>query len=507
MGLAVLVVGYGSVSVLAGAADSPLVPELPPGVRKPGWSTRLAEGIGLSHLSRTAQTFVALALIAVLLGAFVLVVVEAWRGRLEVRLALAATAAALAVVTIGPLLLSRDAYSYAAYGRIWVLHGANPYVVPPSAFPPDADPFIAVASREWLGTPSVYGPVFTLLSGGMARMVAASPAATIVAFKSLAAISVGLATMAAALAARVARPGREALAAVAVGVNPVLVVHTVGGGHNDALVGFLLAAGLLAAVWSEERGRGALVATALLTLAVLVKAVVVPVLILWLWRVVRRRPTGATGTELASHAVVALGLMVAAFVPFVSGWSTFRALLSVASRQGWASGTGLVVRGARGLGNVVAGHSTGTTLDILASAMFVALFAVLFVGLLVRADRLPLGDLFGRGVLALVLTAPYLLPWYAAWFAPFVALIEDGVLAAIGLAAMALLAVTGVPTEPGSTPVLWRHMLLAVHYVAAPLTLGLLAAALWRWNRSLGSPRRDQTAGAIATSRMPTARA
>src|SRR5439155_1132814 len=46
----------------------------------------------------------------------------------------------------------------------------------------------------------------------------------------------------AAATARRRDPGLTALAVALVGVNPVIVVHTVGGGHNDALVCVGLAA-------------------------------------------------------------------------------------------------------------------------------------------------------------------------------------------------------------------------------------------------------------------------
>ena len=91
--------------------------------------------------------------LALLLGALALVLVEAWRGRVRLQTAMACVIVSLGLAVAAPVLLSRDVYSYAAYGRIFTLHGANPYVVPPSAFP--SDPFVRVASREWIDAPHI----------------------------------------------------------------------------------------------------------------------------------------------------------------------------------------------------------------------------------------------------------------------------------------------------------------------------------------------------------------
>src|SRR5436309_117352 len=80
---------------------------------------------------------------------------------------LVASAVSLAIAALGPLLLSRDIYTYAAYGRMRVLYHHNPYVSTLAAFP--HDPFVAVASSQWRHTHAPYGPVFTLLSAAIAR--------------------------------------------------------------------------------------------------------------------------------------------------------------------------------------------------------------------------------------------------------------------------------------------------------------------------------------------------
>src|SRR5262249_26834087 len=158
---------YVVVELVAGAPNSPLVPGLPGGVRPPTWTSRGARWLGLDGLTRTQLTVVALSVVAVALAAFLVVVVEARAGRLPVRVAVGGSVAAVALAVASPVLLSRDATSYAAYGRIFAVHHENPYVVPPSAFPDD--PFVRAASPQWVDDTTVYGPAFTLVSAAVAR--------------------------------------------------------------------------------------------------------------------------------------------------------------------------------------------------------------------------------------------------------------------------------------------------------------------------------------------------
>jgi alpha-1,6-mannosyltransferase len=507
--LAVLTCGYVLLFLSAGAPDSPLAPVLPGGVRPATWMVRASDWLSLSDRTRSQLTVISIVLIAALLGAFALLVRESWHGRVRFRWVMGAVLVAVGLAVAAPVLLSRDVYSYAAYGRILAIHGSNPYAQPPSAFP--ADPFVVVASREWINTRSVYGPAFTLLSWSIAHAWSGSPGATIVAFKLAAGVAVMGAAFLAAFAARGVRPGAGAAAAAMVGLNPVVLIHTVGGGHNDALIALLVAGAFALAVWAgrderEQAGRrmtvalgpAALSVTLLLTMAVLIKAVMVPLLVLWLCQVWRRSGRGRDGaTASGIHALLAAMVAAASFLPVQAGWSTVRALLSVSSRQGWASGPGLVARGARTLGRSLGGSTAGAVLEVTVSAMFVALFLWLFWRILAAGDVVPDAEAWGGSILLLALAAPYLLPWYAAWFLPLLGSMRDRILVASGLGVSVVLALTGVPAEGGSAPHVWSGMVSAVHDVAAPLMLLLLAAVALRIVGLTGSP--TTSAGAHGT--------
>ncbi|MBN9621859.1 MAG: hypothetical protein J0H06_02730 [Actinobacteria bacterium] len=171
------------------------------------------------------------ALIAVLAILFLSYAVAAIRAnRLSPRAVLAAILVLHAMVLFGPPLFSSDVFSYTAYARIGAVYGANPYLHGPGAFPLEAlHPLIGV---QWIDTPTVYGPLFTALSYLLAPL---GIAANVLAYKAVAAASSLALTYLIWRAARLR--GIDSLKAAAlVGLNPVIVLFGVGGGHNDLLM-------------------------------------------------------------------------------------------------------------------------------------------------------------------------------------------------------------------------------------------------------------------------------
>jgi hypothetical protein len=463
-GLGILVTGYLAIAVVAGARTSPLTVPSPAGARPPSWATGLARDVGLDHLGRSGLTAIAWVVVAIVLAAFAVVLVEAWRSRVALAAVLVASAASLAISVAAPLLLSRDVYTYAGYGRIEALHHANPYVATLSSL--RGDPFVAVTPGQWVHTHSSYGPVFTLLSAAVTRLWAGAPGTTILVFKLLAGLAIAAATACAALAARRTRPERAPFAAALVGLSPVLVIHTVGGGHVDALVAGPLAAALaLAVTRPPPRSARALATTGLVMLACLVKTVVAPVLLLWLWWLVRER-SGRART-IVVHAAVVAAPAIAAGAPFVDGRRTFRPFVTLGGVEAWASPSHLVGLGAQALAGGGAMHAV--------EAAFLLLFVVSLWRLVRRIDPARPTAEWGPALLLLALSLPYLLPWYAAWFAPFVALMADGVFLAGGVVATVVLGLTLIPADPfhGLTS---PAVMDGVHYGAASVLLVALAA-------------------------------
>jgi hypothetical protein len=472
--LLTLVAGYVAMAVVAGAPNSPLTVLLPNGTTPPSWAHELASATAAVELGRRGLTAVAWALLVIVLAAFVVVVLEAWSKRIRLSAVLSAAGCSLLVAVAAPLLLSRDVYTYAAYGRIESLYGGNPYLTTLSSVP--HDPFVATASVQWLHTHSHYGPLFTLASAGLARASVGSVAGTILAFKVLAGISIAAATALVALAARRIRPERAAASAALVGLNPVIVVHTVGGGHVDALIAALLAAACALVVTRPHSTSGrAFAITVMLTLACLVKTVMLPVVLLWLVWLARSR----AGRALALHLLVIVALAVASAGAFFSVSHPLAPFASFGGIESWASPSHFV---AQILAGSVEGAQAAHDVRIAVETAFLLLFAVLLWRLVRRVRdagvRPPIAE-WGLALFLLALSLPYLLPWYAAWFVPFLAFFEDPLLTIAGAFACIVLACTLVPADPFhglTTPAVMD----GVHYAAAPLLLIILVVTAAR---------------------------
>ena len=145
------------------------------------------------------------------------------------------------VVLLAPPLISTDIFSYQAYARMGSLFGTNPYLSGPHALGV-GDPVFPYIGSKWSYIPSVYGPVFTIFSYLLAPL---SIAASVVAYKSIAAIA-SLGIVALVFNAARLRGTDPVRAAALVGLNPLLVLYGVGGGHNDLLM-------LLALVGADVR--------------------------------------------------------------------------------------------------------------------------------------------------------------------------------------------------------------------------------------------------------------
>src|SRR5204863_7843393 len=144
--------------------------------------------------------------------------------------------ASLAILFLGPPLISQDVFGYLGFARMAALHGLDPYTHLPAEAPSDAVfPFI-----DWPVKHSPYGPLFTLASYALAPL---SLGAGLWALKALALTSSLAATALVALAAGRAGGSRR-WAAAFVGLNPVLLELALGGAHNDTLILLALSAAL-----------------------------------------------------------------------------------------------------------------------------------------------------------------------------------------------------------------------------------------------------------------------
>jgi Glycosyltransferase family 87 len=339
-------------------------------------------------------------------GLYVLaLVVLRWRaGSLA---AVCATAVAIQLVPLaGPLLLSRDVYAYWAYGRLAEDHGTNPYRVAPARFA--TDPATEAMSPIWRRSDSVYGPVFTAASEGLAEATGASAERSALSYRLLGALGMLALVAVAALAA----DPRRAFAAAFVGWNPLLALQFAGGGHNDVWMAVLLVGALALAARRREALSG-------VSWAFAAGLKWLPLALLPLELLARRR-----GLRVAvGAAVTAVAICAGAFALFGTAW--LGALLPFAHRR--------------------AGFAIPTRLSHLGLPPWLALLPlVAALPWLVRSARR------GRPRRALATSlllcaSPWVLPWYAVWVVPLAAIEDDGAAWVVALALSAYLLPDRVP--------------------------------------------------------------
>ncbi len=318
---------------------------------------------------------------------------------------LAACAATVAFV-LAPPLLSLDVFSYISYARLDVLHGLSPYDHAPSAIPHDE---AAMRVRDFRDATTVYGPLFTLGSYPLALI--GVPAALWALKAACGAAVLGIGLLLRRLAAiRGIAPAR-ALALVA--LNPLVLVHVVGGPHNDAL----MMLGVVAAAAAILEGRVAS-GGAMLVAAWAVKAAgafAAPFALLGERGNRRRLILGGV----AAAAVIGIAALAAFGTTFGSG---LYAGPGTQAHTSYHSVPALIAR------------ATGLDSDV-AKGVPLGAFALLVAWLGAWTARG--GDWVraaGWAAAGLLATSAYVTPWYVIWPLPFAAVSRDRALVLVTLA-------------------------------------------------------------------------
>jgi alpha-1,6-mannosyltransferase len=340
-------------------------------------------------------------LLAVMSVAYVVVLVVA--PQLPVRLVLAVITLLVVMLALAPPLLSTDVFNYVAYARMGV-HGVNPYAHGTVDFV--HDPSYPYVGHFWNRTPTAYGPLFTLLSYAFVPL---GVGGAMWAFKALAALAtLGCVTLAWRIAPLV---GRHPLrAAVLIGLNPLVLVWGVGGGHNDALVALALLAGTWLVLRERDATGGAIIASA--AAVKLSAGLVLPFMLIGRRR---RRARVAAGIAVATLLLVAVGLL--AFGPSMTKMLD---ALRLQERYGYSTiSLNGFPRQYLHMGR------PGPEVKLAMKAVFAAVSALLAVRCLWTRNWLAAA---GWSTLVLLVTMGWVLPWYVLWLLPLAALARSRVL-------------------------------------------------------------------------------
>lgn len=320
---------------------------------------------------------------------------------------------AIATIVIAQLLFAlaaiapvQDLFTYLGFARLQVVHDTNPYAH--GLIAARSDPVFELAA--WRRTTTPYGPLFTLATLAVASLPVAAAAWT------LKGVLVAATFGCCALVARIAHElGRDAtLAAVLFGLNPALLVYTLGKGHNDGL----MMLPILVAIWLIVRRRDlAAGASAVLGVGIkLTAAVMVPFLAI----AACNRRAIAVGVAIASLATAAISFAV-------FGGDSIHVISNARRDQQ------LIHRDISFIGLI--GRGLGVQLSDVADRWGIAIFAAAYLAVLIAALRRPSEWIrwSGWAIVALLVSSGALYPWYLTWLLPLAALTGDRILQAATL--------------------------------------------------------------------------
>ncbi|MFI6869563.1 alpha-(1-_6)-mannopyranosyltransferase A [Nocardia sp. NPDC050406] len=329
---------------------------------------------------------------------------------------------AIVGIWIFPLLFavpmfSRDAYSYLAQGAL-LRDGFNPYEVGPVVNP---GVLLDNVSAVWTTTTAPYGPAFLLLGDGITRITGDNVVAGTIALRLV--MLPGLALMMWAVPHLTKHLGGKPTTALWLAVlNPLVLIHLIGGVHNEMLMVGLMAAAI-ALVLEKHHVAGFVV----LAIGVAIKAtagVALPFLV-WIWMIHERERRQEQGEGDLPHPtlmfakIAGLGLSVFAVVFAAAsalagvgiGWLT--ALSGSKKIINWLSAPTAM---SYVVSWVTPFRAEGQVLDILRNLCALALAAIL-VWTWWRFRHSEREAILGITIafVAIVILSPAALPWYYSW--------------------------------------------------------------------------------------------
>jgi alpha-1,6-mannosyltransferase len=416
---------------------------------------------------------------------------DLWRATLARRTDLATVRRVAAVwaapLLIAPPLFSGDGWSYVATGAL-AARGESPYLWTPAALPV---PLSSGVSPRWQFTPSPYGPL-SVAWGSALGHVTRDPWLLLEWYRLAAVLALVLLAWAVPRLARRAAvdPAEAAVLAVA---SPFVLVHGIGGLHND----LVMAALVLAALVATRPGRwtpGAVLAG--LAAAVKAPSVVAAVGVVlmsldaeaaWSARLRRAAEAGAvtTGVVLASGWLTGLGTGWIGALSVPDHEQTALSMTAVTGR--WVHG----VLEHAGPGGLRAIHDVHP--EMLAKRIgILVLVAVVLTTLLRTRLGSPPQVLRASGLLLLatVVLSPVVHYWYLLWCVP--------VLACAPLRRSARTALVAAVVTLGLTAIGDRALRIGWLWQTSAWALVVVPAAAWSVVRL-----RERTGVGVAESSAP----
>lgn len=424
---------------------------------------------------------------------------------------------------LAPPLLSKDVYSYLAQSAIG-FRGMDPYTYSPMRGLGVDHPLTLSVPNLWKDTPAPYGPLFLWVGEQITRVTGDNITVAVGLHRIVALIGVAMIIWALPRLAR--RCGVSAVAALWLGaLNPLLILHLVGGIHNEALMIGMMLVGVewcFQAVygtaslraqgrWSPSRagwlllgGIAVIAASAMIKVTSMLAlgfvgvalarrwGATLPALRNAPWRQWWRRSKAAIGA-LSASAVVTGGVTAAVVVLICVGTGLGFGWTSTLSTGGivrsWMSMPTLlsVVAGRVGLW-LGLGEQTQAILDVARpiGQLVAAAFVVRWLLACVAGRIHPLGGL-GISMATVVVFFPFVQAWYLLWaIIPLAAWATTRWFRVGTVVISAIIAVVVMPTSSDTPPS------VVIQGLATGLVLMLVASVFFfidhpfrRWLRDL----------------------
>ena len=414
-----------------GVAGSALITLASPGAGSLRATDPFLERLNLSWMRFGHGQQLSMALLYLGVGLMLVAWVRVGRLVLAERISAAGLHATIAAWVV-PMLVaspiySRDVYSYLAQGAL-LRDGYDPYSVGPVVSP---GPLLDNVSSIWTTTPAPYGPVWLLVADGVTRITGDS----VVWGTLLTRLTMlpGLALLVWALPRLAGHLGGRAGAAVWLGaMNPLVLVHLVGGVHNEMLMVGLMAAGVALAL---DRRHAAGIGVIALAVGVKASAGLALPFVVWIWVAhLREQHAARSGSDgdapllplLARTAAAGAAVFVAVFAlaSLVAGvglgW--LGALSGSSKIVNWLSAPTAVAQLLGPSTSWLTGWGSDRLLPV-TRLVFGALLVVVLVVVWWRSRRSPTDAVRGVAValVAVVVLSPAALPWYYSWPLAFLA--------------------------------------------------------------------------------------
>ncbi len=352
-----------------------------------------------------------------------------------------------------PAMLSHDILVYASYSRVLSVYHANPYFVPLSAYP--HDPFNPL--NYWSHSIAAYGPLWLGICAFWGLIVGPQPLGYVLAFRlfALAAHLINIWLVTATLRAVGQSSRIVVLGTLLYAWNPLVLLESSLGGHNDVFMVTFILVGILLAVRADRKGllttpRGYLPSIIAFTLAALIKFTTLPLAVLFIILLACRvlRPANSifqSIKEAVSHhwqqalltvlsAVIMVSIVAIAFYgPFWIGHSAHAIIGSFTSTPSALFSENSILRAilawqhanslpphtpGNTLMGILANHKTWNDISILALAITILAGAIM-IWHAPSIRNFALASVAALG--ALLIVTPWFYSWYVIWLVGLIA--------------------------------------------------------------------------------------